>query len=44
MSHIGYVLGGYGLVLGTFASYAAWTITRGRKLSRRLPEEQRRWM
>lgn len=39
-----YVAGAYGLVVAVLVAYAAWTIMRGRKLGRRLPPEDRRWM
>jgi heme exporter protein CcmD len=40
----GYVTASYGLVLGSMAAYAVWTIRRGRRLARRLPAEDRRWL
>lgn len=44
MTHLGYVLGAWGLVLGTGALYAAYLMRRGRKLASRVPAERRRWM
>ena len=40
----GYVIASYVLVLGSMAAYAVWTIRRGRRLARRLPVEDRRWL
>lgn len=39
-----YVGGAYGLVVVVLVLYAAYTITRGRKVGRQLPPEDRRWM
>ncbi|HEX2576516.1 MAG TPA: heme exporter protein CcmD [Aquihabitans sp.] len=39
-----YVAGAYGLVIAVLVAYAAWTIVRGRRIGRRLPPEERRWM
>lgn len=39
-----YVSGAYGLVVASLVAYAGWTIARGRKLGKRLPPEDRRWM
>lgn len=44
MSHAGYVAAGYVTVLGTLAAYAWWTLRRGRRLSRQVPAEERRWL
>jgi hypothetical protein len=39
-----YVITSYVLVFGVIGIYAAITIARGRKLSKRLPTGQRRWL
>lgn len=43
MDNLGSILLGYGLVLGTMAAYAAHLLTRGRRLARRLPDEDKPW-
>jgi len=40
----GYVIAAYAVVFGTIGIYAALTLARGRKLSKRLPGGQRRWL
>ncbi|MBL8778610.1 MAG: heme exporter protein CcmD [Acidimicrobiales bacterium] len=44
MSHAGYVAVSYALVLGSTAFYAVWVIVKGRRLSRQVPPEDRRWL
>lgn len=44
MTHLGYLLVGWGVSLGCGAAYAVRLIVRGRALSARVPAEQRRWM
>ncbi len=44
MDHWSYVAAGYVIVFATLALYAVRTVTRGRRLARRLPSEERRWM
>ncbi|MCB1006922.1 MAG: heme exporter protein CcmD [Acidimicrobiales bacterium] len=44
MSHAGYVAVSYGLVLGSTVAYAAWVLVKGRRLSRQVPPEDRRWL
>lgn len=44
MSHWGYITAGYVITFGLLALYAVRTILRGRRLSRRLPAEDRRWL
>lgn len=43
MSHAGYVAAGWISVLGGMALYAAASIRRGKRLSRQVPSEERRW-
>ena len=38
-----YVIASWVIVLGSIAAYAAVTIIRGRRLSRRVPPKDRRW-
>jgi hypothetical protein len=44
MTHLGYLLVGWGATIGVGVLYAASLITRGRKLSARVPSDRRRWM
>ena len=44
MTHAGYVAAGYALVFVTLAVYAVWVLVRGRRLSRRVAPEDRRWL
>ena len=44
MTHAGYVAAGYVIVFVTVALYAAWVVVRGRRLSRRVDPEDRRWL
>ena len=44
MTHLGYLLVGWGVSLGCGVLYAARLITRGRRLGARVPTERRRWM
>ena len=39
-----YVLSAWGASAVVLAVYAATVLSRGRRLSRRVPEERRRWM
>jgi hypothetical protein len=40
----GYVVAGYVVTLGGIAAYAGRTLLRGRRLSKQVPPEARRWM
>jgi hypothetical protein len=40
----GFILGGYGLTAVALAVYAFRVVTKGRRLTRALPEEDRRWL
>lgn len=40
----GYVAVAYGSGCATLALYTAWVLRRGRSLSRRLPEDKRRFL
>lgn len=44
MSHVGYLLVGWGVTLGVGAVYALSLVRRGRRLSARVPAARRRWM
>lgn len=44
MNDAGYVLAAWAVVLGGLVIYALVTIWRGRRLSDRVPPEDRRWM
>lgn len=39
-----YIIAGYVATLGGLGGYAAWVLLRGRRLSRQVPPEDRRWM
>lgn len=44
MTHLGYLLAGWGVSLGVGVLYAASLIRRGRRLSARVPADRRRWI
>lgn len=44
MTHVGYLVVGWGIVLGAMAVYAVSLARRGRELSARVPAERQRWM
>ncbi len=44
MTHLGYLLAGWGIVLGSGALYAIRLIVRGRRLGARVAPHRRRWM
>lgn len=44
MTHAWYVGAGYVTVFGSIAGYAWWTLRKGRRLSRDVPGEDRRWL
>jgi hypothetical protein len=44
MSDVGYVAVCYVTVIGAVAGYAWWMLRRGRRLSREIPPEDRRWL
>lgn len=44
MTHLGYILAGWSIGLGTLGVYAYSVLVRGRSLARRVPEGRRRWM
>ena len=44
MTHATFVFGGYAVVFGTIALYAASVLVRGRRASRSVPPDQRRWL
>ena len=44
MTHLGYLLVGWGVSLGCGALYATRLMLRGRALSAKVPAGQRRWM
>ncbi len=43
MTHAGYVAAGWIITVGVFGGYGASLVHRGRKLSRVVPPEERRW-
>jgi heme exporter protein CcmD len=44
MSTNAYIAIAWAVTFAVIALYAAWIVRRGRELSRRVPEEDRRWM
>ena len=44
MTHLGYLLAGWGVTLGALGIYAFRLAVRGRALAARVPVERRRWM
>lgn len=44
MTHVGYLLVGWGATFAVGGLYAATLLRRGRRLSARVPVERRRWM
>lgn len=42
-THLGYILVGWIVTVGVFAVFAAVTVRRGRRVSRVVPPEERRW-
>ena len=44
MTDAGYVIAGYVGVVGSLTLYAALLLRRGRRMSRRIPAEKRRWL
>jgi hypothetical protein len=43
MTHVGYLVAGWGIGLTSLALYALRTVRRGRSLAARVPPEERRW-
>lgn len=44
MTHVGYIVAGWGISLVSIALYAWSVISRGRTLGRQVPAEKRRWI
>lgn len=44
MSHVGYLIAGWGIALGTLGTYGWSLMRRGRALAARVPAERQRWM
>jgi len=44
MTHLGYLIAGWGISLGAIGLYATSLLRRGRTLSARVPADRRRWM
>ena len=44
MTHLGYIIAGWGISLGVLGGYAISVIRRGRAVSRLVPEDRRRWI
>ena len=44
MTHVGYLIAGWGITLATLGTYALRVVRRGRNLSTRVPDAHRRWL
>ena len=44
MDHLGFIVAAYGTSAAVLGGYVVWMLNRGRRLSRQVPEERRRWM
>ncbi len=44
MTHLGYLLVGWGVTLGVGAAYSFRLVRRGRVVASRVPVSRRRWM
>ena len=44
MTHIGYLVAGWGAVVVVLSAYAVRLVRRGRALSALVPEARRRWL
>ena len=44
MSTTGYIATAWIVTMVVLAAYSWWIIRRGRELSKRVPEDERRWM
>jgi len=44
MTHLGYLIAGWGISLGAIALYAGSLMRRSKVLSARVPVERRRWI
>ena len=44
MDHVGFIVADYGTTAAVLGGSVVWMLNRGRRLSRQVPEERRRWM
>lgn len=44
MTHLGYLIAGWGISLGAIALYAVSLMRRAKELTARVPVERRRWI
>lgn len=44
MTHVGYLLAGWGVVAVTISIYSWLLVQRGKRLAARVPEARQRWM
>jgi len=44
VTHVGYLVAGWGIVIGVLGTYAVRLVRRGRALSGRVPDAHRRWL
>jgi hypothetical protein len=44
MTHVGYLIAGWGIVILVSVAYGVSVFVRTRKLAEKVPEDRRRWM
>ncbi len=44
MSHLGYLLAGWSISIGTLGVYAIFLLRRGKRLTEKVPPVRRRWI
>jgi hypothetical protein len=44
MTHVGYLIAGWGVAFAVFALYAVSVMRRAKKLAAKVPAERARWM
>lgn len=44
MTHVGYLIAGWGVVAAVMTTYSWLLVQRGKRLAARVPETRQRWM
>lgn len=44
MTHVSFLIAGWGISFGVMAVYALSVVRRGRAVAQRVPQDRRRWM
>lgn len=44
MTHVGYLVAGWGIAIGAITLYALSVLRRSRMMSKRVPVDRQRWM